>query len=149
LNPLTRRSLKVSREFLQVAKDIHHCYEKGDDIAECIISGSEGLIRTAISRAYYSVFLVAREAVGLMDYNDSTIHKRTIETLKEDHPDLGDMLAKLRIERNKADYNTSISISPRKLRFIMSTAEVLIRSLHENYSYTIGSYNYNGTQHKD
>ena len=70
---------------------------------------SEETFRTAISRAYYSVFCTIRNLKGFKDYKQRDIHSKLIETLKNSHSNsdnfIGTTLDQLRRERNIADYN--------------------------------------------
>jgi hypothetical protein len=70
-------------------------------------------VRTAIGRSYYAAFLVARQrlrsngdiipAGGLQD------HRLIVDALGGENSDLGSKLFRLRLRRNRADYNLSSS----------------------------------------
>jgi hypothetical protein len=64
----------------------------------------ESLLRTAIGRAYYATFLVAREKTGIKDKD--RVHSKVIRALKgnRSHMALGSQLDKLRRLRVVADY---------------------------------------------
>lgn len=82
----------------------------------------EGNVRSAASRAYYGVFLVARELAGLED-RSAEVHRLT----QQHFEDIGEQLIAeglefLRHRRNAADYQTKRLFSRR------DAAEVIRRS---------------------
>lgn len=69
----------------------------------------ESYLRSAISRAYYSVFCIARNRTGFKNHRESNVHFVVINKLKS-HPDtrikkIGKNIDELRRYRNEADYN--------------------------------------------
>lgn len=77
--------------FLDIAKDL----SKKDE---------EALLRTAIGRAYYATFLVARDKTGIKERD--RVHSKVITALirNRSHRALGNQLEKLRRLRVVADY---------------------------------------------
>ena len=76
---------------------------------------SQGDLRSAISRAYYAVFLRARENLALAGAITPTRgradHRLVVETLRSGGRPEGDELDKLRARRGRADYEIGVSIS--------------------------------------
>ena len=101
------------REFLRVAADLA---QNNDD---------EASLRSAVNRAYYSVFLQARDKVGLRG-NQRHIHGQVIGRLRSADRPAADQLDKLESLRGEADY------------------ELIVQDpLHRNwYSNWIAAYNY-------
>ncbi len=66
-------------------------------------NGDEANLRTAVGRAYYAVFLVTRDKLGIKATEDS--HKKVLEALhKRNHITLKDQLKAVRDLRTVADY---------------------------------------------
>ncbi len=122
------RNIKIGNEFLKVAEDIAKCYK--EDVLECSIAKSEGLIRSGVSRAYYAAFLIARYAIGLEYLMSSEVHKRVIDTLKESgYANIADKLVDLRRKRNTADYDTYVSLGIGVLTWATQVARNVIEEL--------------------
>lgn len=90
------------RDFLKVANKLHASQEEGD-------------LRTSISRAYYALFLSARdllEAESLPITRSPQVHQDVPDYLRDSGDqtieDVGDAIADLRHERNVADYDMHI-----------------------------------------
>lgn len=75
--------------------------------------GGQACFRSSISRAYYAAFCIARDKVGLKDYEperlgDPPVHKKVINTLRSSgklsERESGLILDQLRKMRNEADY---------------------------------------------
>ena len=66
------------------------------------IAADEATLRTAVGRAYYSVFLQARDILGIRGRRN--IHQRVIVALKRQGPAAGTQLEKLASLRGMADY---------------------------------------------
>jgi len=97
------------------------------DLAE---NSSEAELRSAISRAYYSIFQQARKALesaGFPIERSSIDHKLVPETLKSRQDvnarQLGVHLERLRIDRNKADYDDDFPNLEKQVELDIRTAE--------------------------
>jgi len=82
-------------EFLQVASDLLKHSQAG-----------EGHYRSAVSRQYYALFLLARNKLSIDD-DTQDAHRAVIEALQAKSGKAGNYLASLRKERNLADYGGS------------------------------------------
>jgi uncharacterized protein (UPF0332 family) len=69
----------------------------------------ESSLRSAVSRAYYGVFCIARNKKGYQKYQKSDVHQKVIDEYlnseDEDERSIGWLLIKLRKQRNYVDYN--------------------------------------------
>jgi uncharacterized protein (UPF0332 family) len=82
-------------EFLRVAHELsQHNYD-------------EASLRTAVNRAYYSVFLIARDKVGLRG-SQRHIHGQVIGRLRPIDRAAADQLDKLETLRGEADYELMV-----------------------------------------
>ena len=81
---------------------------------------TEAELRTAVSRAYYAVFLHARErlaAAGRINPTGrGTDHELVIGALRSLGGSQGDQVDKLRRSRNRADYNLRRTVSSGQAR---------------------------------
>lgn len=85
--------------FYELSKAVSKCYS--DHSITCDLKVNEGLIQTAVSRAYYAVFFIAREALGLRNIKGPEVYARIIDELREDElPDLANKIRYLRDKRN-------------------------------------------------
>ena len=68
----------------------------------------EACLRSAVSRAYYAVFCMARNAKGLQHYAAGNLHRKVIEAYRNStirkEQEVGWLLDKLRRSKNHADY---------------------------------------------
>jgi len=64
---------------------------------------NERELRTAVGRAYYAVFLLARNKMGIKT-NAKSVHAQTQKALKRKNRGAGEMLEKLHRLRKVADY---------------------------------------------
>jgi len=75
----------------------------------------ESCLRSAISRAYYGVFCIARNTKGYKKFAGPNIHWRVINEYKNssdrNERNIGRILDNLRRSRNDADYNEDKSIN--------------------------------------
>ena len=83
------------REFLRVAGQLA---QHNDD---------EASLRSAVNRAYYSVFLLARDKLGLRG-SQRHIHHQVIGKLKNADLAAGNQLDKLETLRGEADYELTV-----------------------------------------
>ena len=91
---------EISKELFAIAKHLH---ESGCN------EGSELKFRSAINRAYYSVFLLAREKTGLKNVQHD-VHNQVLSAIYEKLRRTGDFslhsqIKNLRSHRSEADYN--------------------------------------------
>ena len=107
-------------DFLDYALKVNECVR--ENMNNCTIKNDQALLRTAVSRAYYAIFLEARERLNIT-VQDHTVHRRVIERLREEgHPDLSSKLNSLRRQRLLADYNLNYYINERTFKWILDTA---------------------------
>ncbi len=68
----------------------------------------EACLRSAVSRAYYGVFCIARNLKGLKEHTPKNLHWSVIEEYRNssnrEDREIGSILDKLRRARNHADY---------------------------------------------
>lgn len=105
-------------------------------LAEQLVNDSaaaEAHYRSALSRAYYGLFLLARErlaAKGLfVPLTSGEDHRDVITRLRSMSQRTGDQLDSLRTNRNRADYNLAIHISLRHARQAIGLAKALEANL--------------------
>lgn len=106
-------------------------------LAHTLVNGTtESEWRTALSRAYYAAFHVAREL--LLDLNFRVPHADRahgflwLRISNAGHADVhnaGNRLNALRRERNRADYDAHIRVNQAMSRTHVQRAEEIIRSL--------------------
>ena len=101
-------------------------------LAETLASnpaGDPATYRSALSRAYYAVFLVARESLttkGVISPSFSASdHGLVIRTLRSLNRQVGDQLDKLRRKRNRADYVLTTQVSQAEAMQTVATANAL------------------------
>ncbi|MGH7171729.1 MAG: HEPN domain-containing protein [Gemmataceae bacterium] len=107
------------------------------NLANTLVNGArEGEWRTAISRAYYAAFHVAREL--LVDLNFRVPHAdrahgylwlRLANAGHVDVQEAGNRLNALRRERNRADYDAHVSVNQSITRNHVQRAEEIIQAL--------------------
>ena len=100
------------------------------DLARELLRSSDGeaRIRTAMGRAYYASFLIARGAVGI---NEKTpdVHRRVVSALYQRNPVIANKLHLLRRQRNFADYDTRITLSIDDAKSAIMLAEAVINEV--------------------
>lgn len=71
----------------------------------------EASYRSAVSRAYYGVFLIAREHLRVRAKRGENIHGKVVQELRMRDNTIGNQLDKMRKLRNQADYDIGPSDS--------------------------------------
>ena len=79
-------------------------------LAEDLLNQTEeSYFRSAVSRAYYGAFCIARNVIGFKDSTGANIHWEVINEYRsssdKNERNIGRILDKLRRARNNADYN--------------------------------------------
>ncbi|RLG88587.1 MAG: hypothetical protein DRO18_01080 [Thermoprotei archaeon] len=129
LRPL---AFNVAREFLGLAKEVKECICREKRVQTCSITINQGLFRTCISRAYYSVFIMARYITNLEYYGRPDVHEKVIKRLKDmGLEDVADKLFKLRKERNKADYDVYFNVTSDSMKYVVDIAENVMEALEK------------------
>lgn len=117
------------REFQRLARTLVH----GRDAAE---------LRTAISRAYYAVFLVAVELLDGMGFSIPRNHQGHTEVQnylnhsgQADIRAIGSQLGDLRAKRNRADYQlNSLDVeNPNTVRLLILQATQMIDTMERHF----------------
>lgn len=103
-------------------------------LAEELINRSdEASLRSGISRAYYGVFCIARNKKGFKNSTHPNVHKQVImEYCNSYNPTekyIGEVLDKLRKERNDADYNEDKVINSQLAQRILLKAKDILGKL--------------------
>jgi len=111
------------------------------DVAHSLASDGEAEMRTCVGRAYYGLFLRARdglEAAGLMrPLGDGRDHGAVIVTLRRNkRGTAGNKLDKLRELRAKADYSTSTPVGQRDVSQALQLADDIKTSLAPDWQIT-------------
>ena len=110
-------------------------FDPGDflTLAKSLVAGdspTQAQLRTAVSRAYYATHLVTRERLAetakLAASGTGEDHLNVIAVLKSMGGGLGDQLDRLRILRNRADYNLNLELQINDTKLAVSLAEALI-----------------------
>ncbi len=102
--------------------------------AEGLLSESEeSCFRSAISRAYYGVFCIARNRKGFREFAGANIHWKVINRYKsssdKSERNVGRILDKLRRSRNDADYDEGKYISRGIAERAVCSAKYVLTSL--------------------
>lgn len=97
---------------------------------ELLNRDEESCLRSAISRAYYGTFCVARNRKGYQSYKGGDVHLKVINAYKfsanGNDRDIGRLLDKLRRSRNEADYNENKRINKNiSQRMIFAAKQIL------------------------
>jgi uncharacterized protein (UPF0332 family) len=92
-------------------------------------AASQAELRTSLSRAYYAVHLHAREkltaARKIYPTRTGADHQLVIEALRRAGGPCGDQVDRLRVQRARADYNLSSTISAGQAKQMITLAESL------------------------
>jgi len=98
------------------------------NLAKDLINDNEAKIRTAISRAYYSSFLIARDTFSLSEKTPK-VHRKVVSILYSRNPIVANQLHLLRRKRNFADYDTKVVLSRNDAENAIKLAEDIITGL--------------------
>ncbi|NJL32578.1 MAG: hypothetical protein HC893_00340 [Chloroflexaceae bacterium] len=122
------------QKYLSLAKELSGKPVQGEE-------SREAKLRSAISRAYYAVFHIAKDHASSSpnppDASTEATHKNVREWFKAS-PDkrvkrIGEDLGRLRVNRNRADYNDDMGLL-RELQKTtdeaLKTAEYIITNIH-------------------
>ena len=92
---------------------------------------AEPRMRSIVSRAYYSAFLVAREQAKIKNSSEGT-HKLTAEYYKTNAGSsrIGNRLDDLRLRRNSADYDLRDTCGRRKAGEALAYAKKILNDLN-------------------
>ena len=74
-------------------------------------TNDEAALRVAVGRAYYALFLTARERLNVKSKKGESVHVKVVAAVKGENLALGERLDKLRRLRSSADYNLTSSNS--------------------------------------
>jgi len=100
----------------------------------------EGDWRSAVSRAYYSVFLTLRQPLEKV-FGPGLLHEKVIKELQSStNPDirsLGDQLRSFKRQRADADYDMEREIREQQADDALSTATLLFQAIAEIGEYAI------------
>ena len=92
-------------------------------------------LRSAISRAYYAVYIKACYVANEHNRKDRSSHQAISDKYKKhDDPDaqvIGEVLADLRKKRNEADYDGACDIKGKDATYCIEKAEEYIKLLKE------------------
>ncbi|MEK7398583.1 MAG: hypothetical protein AAB116_16750 [Candidatus Poribacteria bacterium] len=107
-------------------------------LADELLTGTdEAYYRSAISRAYYGVFCIARDRKGYSDYKKSDAHSKVIENYvkssDEDERIIATILIKLRRARNYADYDANVVINREMAKMMVNSAKAILDILGIQY----------------
>ena len=104
---------------------------------ELLRKSDESYLRSAISRAYYGVFCIARDSSGYKGYIRSDVHWKVIDeyigSRDKDERKIGWLLSILRKQRNIADYDGEALIDKDIAQKMVNTAKVILRIMGINY----------------
>ncbi|MBL4868418.1 MAG: hypothetical protein JKY67_18790 [Pseudomonadales bacterium] len=113
------------KEFCDLAYRIYQGISSSTD-------DSEAEYRTVINRAYYGVFLTAREAANNNFTTGPGSHKEVQEFYKNRGKEgyfIFNSLTDLFAERKAADYDINVKISPTKAKSVLTRSKKIIDSL--------------------
>lgn len=92
-------------------------------------SANQGELRSAVSRAYYAVFLRAREVLratnAITPTNSGRDHGNVIQALRTRGGPEGNQLDRLRVQRGRVDYNLNITIQQAQAAQLIQVAQSL------------------------
>ncbi|MDY6804909.1 MAG: hypothetical protein SXA11_14030 [Cyanobacteriota bacterium] len=101
-----------------------------------ISATQESRLRSAISRAYYAAFIIARNHLRdgeSISIPEKQTHKFVIEQFKNSSEErcqkIGKKLVRLRFSRNKADYDDRLDRLPEQTKFMLKLANKTISDI--------------------
>jgi uncharacterized protein (UPF0332 family) len=104
---------------------------------ELLKKSDESYLRSAISRAYYGVFCIARGRKSNRRYSGADAHWQVINeymgSRDKNERKMGWLLGILRKQRNIADYDSEASIDRDTAQNMVDTAKVILRIMGINY----------------
>ena len=89
----------------------------------------EAHVRTIISRAYYSAFLVARDKAGITDDSPGVHQKVWSHYSSAGKTTLANRLEDLRLKRNRADYHMKLTMTSRDSGMALAWARSILKEL--------------------
>ena len=96
-------------------------------------SNDEARLRTALSRAYYGAFCLARNKKGFKSYKKSNVHQKVIMSFKSSYDNdeqlIGKYLDDLRKGRNDADYDEDKRIDQKLVKRAVAKAKKILEKL--------------------
>jgi hypothetical protein len=112
-------------------------WENYINIAKELFEGhSEAHFRSSISRAYYGIYNIVVVAVkekykeyNIEDENHGNLFKFLISREDADDVFIGAMLDKLRINRNKADYNSNDPVEKRDAQIVLKNTDEILNMI--------------------
>jgi len=139
LSLATRSGKTIDELRAIVAQDRLHLAQQQLSAAKKAIVSTPSISRTAVSRAYYSMYHAAR-AVAYLDFggDDNEEHSKLPTYLPNDFPDSSNWKIKLknaRLDRNRADYDPY----PKKDSEFKECAEILYSDAR-NFLHSAKSY---------
>lgn len=103
-----------------------------------LAEGSEASLRTAVSRAYYAVWLkslLSLEHDGLLNRSGSrNDHTAVVRALRVRRATASKMLSELARDREASDYDTEIRVTASAARTSISTAKEVARLLAPDWA---------------
>ncbi len=120
-------------DYLKLANKLHLCSSKSEL--------KEAFLRTAISRAYYAAYCLAKNYISKIETNivsnNVSAHAEVQAFFKNDktnrtHLKVGTKLERLRKNRNKADYAYKMSEIEKTTLFSIEEAQFILDFLNNN-----------------
>ncbi len=95
----------------------------------------EAYLRSAVSRAYYGVFCIARNKKELLSKRDRNVHRDIINKYKNSENrierKIGKNLDELRSKRNLADYDEKYLFKKTEVERIVIIAKEILKALQD------------------
>ena len=114
-------------DFLKISEEIDGALEtRRLELEDDVLNA---WIRTGISRAYYAAFLFINYGLNFL-YSGKDAHQQLVTDLKSMggiYREIGVRLESLRSKRRSADYEISYLVTPKDLKWVVSTAREAIK----------------------